>query len=235
MEAVTLPDGITLLAGAFSMYFEELEGYRARCIAHEKSAAIHQRGTELQVYRLFERNESAAQFLRDSTSALPGWQESSFWRSYGQKWKQVESGVRTRMAKHKRLTEIATRGVLWEGDPILVHAYKFDADPVMKVELVIPKSNPAMEDLPLRTIASVLECHEYLVPLSVAAALPPYQRHETKFLTVSEYLSQKMPTELYATQCLQGVSCHASNGVGSRDTPREHPEANSFPLRYGTT
>ena len=57
-----------------------------------------------------------------------------------------------------------------------------------------------MPELPLRTLASVLLCHEFLVPAFVAIPLPTPQ--EAASLTVSAYLKRTMPPNLYASQCI---------------------------------
>ncbi|MDD4628397.1 MAG: hypothetical protein PHE68_03330 [Candidatus Peribacteraceae bacterium] len=216
------------IAFAFHAYLEEQEECRAICACHSQTAAIHDRGKELQIYRLFNCDEITARHIRVTAEALPSWEYSIYWQKDGvshRLWKKMQNEVRQRMIKHDKIHEIITCGVEWEGRPVLIHAYKFEPDPVMKVELILAPYVSPVEELSLHIIASLLRCHTHLVPEYIAEALPPYKRHETRFLTVSDYLSKTMPRSLYAAQCLQGVSCHTSNGVGSRDTPREHHPA----------
>src|SRR6185436_3493373 len=117
-----------------------------------------------------------------------------------------EREVDNRMKKHKQLLPLVTRGVTWQGRPILIHAYKFEVDPVMKLELVVPEVQMDVPELPLRILSEVLQCHEYLLPSFIAPPRPPYERHETKFETISEYLKRTMPADSLASQCLSPVS-----------------------------
>lgn len=225
-----------MLSGALHMYFEEIESDAALCYKHGSTAAIHDRGNSLQIYRLFKRDEVTAQQIRDFTDALPTWEESLFFsRGETEKsWMKMQRDVEARMPKRNQ-HPIITRGVSWEGLPILIHAYKFEPDPVMKVELVLGAYQSPVPKLSLRVVAAMLRCHEYIVPEYISTSLPPYEKHEAKFLTIAEYLTRSMPENLYATKCLQRVSCHASNGVGSRDTLREHQGAIASHSKYGTS
>ena len=201
-------DGLRTLTLGITSYLHELEDNRQACLRHADTAAIHTRGEELQVYRLFNRSEETCKSIRRASDMLPGWKESPFWKAEGKAWQAIQEGVLSRMEKHKELLPICTEGISWEGRPMLVHAYKFEADPVMKVELVLPQTGTRPQGLPLQVIADALRCHECLVPPFVAVALPPYERHEAKFQTITEYLSQKMPKELYASQCFPPSRLH---------------------------
>lgn len=107
------------------------------------------------------------------------------------------------MEKHNKQHPIITRGISWEGIlSVLIHAYKFEPDPVMKVELIVPTYENPVPELPLKVIAATLQCHEQLVPAYIAEALPMYNHHEAKFETLWEYLSRTMPKNLDATRCL---------------------------------
>lgn len=196
-------ESLCLFAEALDGYRQELVEQASFCKKHEQTAAIHDKGKELQLYRLFHRDAAVAEYLRKTTETLPTWKEALDWSSEGQKWEKLERDVIARMTKHGKLLPIVTKGVTWEGCPVLVHAYKFEADPVMKVELVLPHVERELPTLPVRTIASALRCHEYLVPSELAEARPPYERHEADFLSIQQYLSQTMPPSLYATEVTQ--------------------------------
>jgi hypothetical protein len=196
-------NGSQLLAEALHRYRQEIIEQSELCKRHTPSAAIHTKGKELQLYRLFERDEAVATQLRRATDTLPSWKEALEWDSDGKKWEKLERDVTARMSKHQELLPIVTKGIAWEGRPMLVHAYKFEADPMMKVELVLPHVERELPVLPLRILAQALGCHEYLVPQELAQARPPYERHETDFITIPEYLSQTMPAALYATEVTQ--------------------------------
>lgn len=203
-------DGLELLSQALHGYHQEIDAQRSLCDKHTPTAAIHTKGKELQLYRLFERDEATAEHLRRVTDALPSWEETLDWNREGKNWEKLERDITGRMTKHEELLPIVTKGVSWEGRPILIHAYKFEADPTMKVELVLPHVELENPELPLRTIASALRCHEHLVPEGLAQARPPYERHEAEFISIPQYLSHTMPPELYATRhTLQALPQHA--------------------------
>lgn len=195
--------GLSLLSTAIYGYLEDIANIKVLCGQYEANTAIHDRGRTLQVYRLYERHADTARSIRDMTQSLPSWKESLFWETEYNKFEKLERDVTARMKKHEKLHPIATRGVSWERWPMLVHAYKFEPDPVMKVELVIPKCSSPLPELPVRDIVRALQCHSHLVPECVAKPLDPWTRHEAKFSTISEYLSRTMPDNLYATQCFQ--------------------------------
>jgi hypothetical protein len=196
-------ESLSLFAEALDGYHQELADQVAICKKHSQTAAIHDKGKELQLYRLFHRDAAVAEHLRNAAETLPSWQEALDWSNEGQKWEKIKQDVTGRMTKHNELLPLVTKGIAWEGRPVLIHAYKFEADPMVKVELVLPHVERELPTLPLRTIASALRCHEYLVPSELAEARPPYERHEAEFLSIPQYLSQTMPSSLYATQVTQ--------------------------------
>ena len=197
MQCADPSSGIALLAEAMSEYMKEVESMYALCKANNHKAAIHERGKEFQLYRLYENSEKnreiTGKMLRNATSKAEGWEDSPYWAQDGKQWALIEKQVKNKTLKHERLNPFLTRGISWEGIPVLVHAYKFEPDPVMKVELILPEYTSELPQSPLRRIASALRCHEHLVPHYIAEPLPPYTRHETRFSTIAEYLSRHMP------------------------------------------
>ncbi len=200
-EAHDPNDGLSLASEAIHDYLMEIHSMGNICLRHANTAAIHDRGDILQVYRLFKREELTARTLRKASNELEGWEHSPFWPSERIHWTKLAAEVARRVDRHSRQHPIVTRGILWNGRPFLIHAYKFEPDPVMKVEIVVPDLPDSIEELPLRAVASSLECHEYLVPSYITTPLAPWVHHEAKFSTISEYLSRTMPTQLYASQC----------------------------------
>jgi hypothetical protein len=191
--AVCDTDGLTMLGQAYYEYLLEIEAARVVCMRHEKTAAIHERGTELQIYSLYTRDEKTAEEIRNNTAFLSGWEESPYHLADGKHWERLQGEVEKRMTKHSRLHPIVTRGIEWEDYPMLVHAYKFEPDPIMKIELVLPTYQSEAAPLPIKVVAAALQCLEFLVPSYVAAPLAPYDHHETKFSTIFEYLRRVMP------------------------------------------
>ncbi len=96
---------------------------------------------------------------------------------------------------------------------MLIHAYKFEDDPICKVEIILPSYTTPSPELPIQLMASMLECHEFLVPSSIAEPLAPYTKHEAKFLTVPEFLRANMPRNLYATQSLPTIRVPVTSGA----------------------
>ena len=195
-------DNSTAVAKALNIYLREIEVQRLLCEKHLLSAAIHRRGKELQVYRQFDRNEDATASIRRFGEMLPSWDTLADWERIKGVPLKVEREVIARMGKHSKQHPFFTRGVAWERRPVLIHGYKFEPDPVMKLELILPSVERHIDEFSLHVIGSALRCHEYLVPDFVATAKAPYDRHETKFLTLTEYLTQTMPKGLYATEAI---------------------------------
>lgn len=204
-------NGILPLVKGIYAYLQEIDHYRSVCERHAATAAIHTKGEALQVYRLFARDADAARTLHQVTKSLPSWEESCFWKGDGQCWKKLQRDVESRMQKHSEQHPIVTKGIAWRSMPVLIHAYKFEPDPMMKVELMVPKISLRSNELPIARLANVLECHEYLLPSYSAKALPLYHRHDVNFLTLGEYLSRTMPPSLYASSCFppQNAPTHA--------------------------
>lgn len=198
-------ESLATAGNALNIYLRELEMQRALCAKHLSTAAVHDRGKELQIYRQFERREEVVASIRKFGDLLPSWESTLEWDTQSGYLNKVQKGIERRMEKHTKQHAVYTRGVSWEHRPVLIHAYKFEPDTRMKLEIVLPGVKRHVEELPVHRICSALRCHEYLIPEFVAAARPPYERHETKFLTLTEYLSQTMPKGLYATDVLSFI------------------------------
>lgn len=198
-------ESLVVVGGALNLYLREVESQRALCEKHHATAAIHNKGMELQIYRQFDRREETATSIRKFADLLPSWDTTLEWATEKNHLSRVQKSIERRMEKHSRQHPVYTRGVAWEHRPILIHAYKFEPDPILKLEIVLPGVKKHIEELPLHVICSALRCHEYLVPEFVAPAKPPYERHETHFLTLTEYLSKTMPKGLYATEAISFI------------------------------
>lgn len=190
------------LVSALGKYMQITQEQCNICSQFQKTAAVHTKGKTLQVYRMFDRNAKIAENIRTVSSSINTWDSLSDWSSLGSEWNTLQKGIESRMERHTKQVPILTKGIAWEGRPILIHAYKFEPDPFMKLELLAPKKAVEEQELPLSIMASILRCHRVLVPDFLANARAPYERHETEFETISNYLSQTMPKGLYATECL---------------------------------
>ena len=198
----TVSDGdLYSLSGALLSYLQEVQEQHALVERHEGYVAIHTASKQLEVYRMFERNAETAQALRTAAERLPSWDQTPFWKQENNRWEKLAHEIEARMARHSKQHPILTRGIAWNNRPVLIHAYKFEPDPRMKVELILPTIPSLLPELPLRTLAQALQCHEYLIPSYIAKPVPPYEGHDTNFDTLSQYLSRTMPQGLYASQC----------------------------------
>ena len=196
-------DGLHLLTTGIYSYLREIHEYRSICLRHEKTAAIHDTDSNaLEVYRMFDRKGETAEQLHRSLKLLPNWQESPYWVENGKQWEALKSDIESRVERHTKQCHIALQGCVWENIPMLVHAYKFDEDPKMKIEIVIPTFNSPFPILPLRLVAEGLRLHEFLIPEHVAKPCPPYAGHEVRFQTLWDYLSTSIDPSLYAARCL---------------------------------
>ena len=186
---------------ALYSFMSEIHEKRNQCLKHNKTTAVHTKGESLQVYRLYKNDADAITYMRTTVASLPSWNKAHFWEGKGNGWEKVKRDITARMRRHKKLRPILTHGISWNGSPILVHAYKFEPDPIIKMELVMLGDSASDPDLSLNTILDALDCHEALIPEYVAKPLPPYERHETEFSTLFEYLSQTMPPDMYNLFC----------------------------------
>lgn len=196
---------LVFAAKALNLYIRDVEVQRALCSKHLATAAIHDKGQELQIYRQFDRREETAASIRRFGDLLPSWDETLEWATQKSHLIKVQKAIERRMEKHTRQNPVYTRGVAWEHRPVLIHAYKFEPDPILKLEIVLPSVKRHIEELPIHLVCCALRCHEYLVPEFVAPAKPPYERHETDFLTLTEYLSRTMPSGLLATDAISFI------------------------------
>lgn len=197
---------------ALNMYLREVEAQRALCVKHLATAAIHDAGKELQIYRQFARKEETAASIRRFGDLLPGWEQTFEWDAQSAHLNKLQKAIERRMEKHSKQHAVYTRGVSWEHRPVLIHAYKFEPDARMKLEIVLPNVRRHVVELPIHVVCSALRCHEYLVPEFVAEARPPYEGHGTDFLTLTEYLSREMPDGLYATQSFSFIKSDVCRG-----------------------
>ncbi len=209
-EHPTAQGGFQSLAEALYRFAADQKRQADLCMQYEATSAIHGDGSRYELYRMYPCNSDLIDCLRANTNALRGWDSACLWDFEGMKWEKLERDVRARMAKHGKLEPIITRGIEWKNRPFLIHAYKFSTDPRMKVELLLPDSQFSKPEFSLRAVSMGLELHEFLLPEYRAKALPSYAGHEASFLTLREYLSQRLPKDLYNLCCfppLQNDSC----------------------------
>ena len=167
------------------------------CAKHNGTTAIHTKGKTLQVFRMFDRDDRTAKHLRDAAASLPSWEETPVWDWEGSAMQKIQSQVDARTRKHPKLLPVISRGVAWGNTPVIIHGYKYEEDPMMKLELLLPSREASQPEFALKTISAALECHEYLIPDCVATPRPPYSRHEAEFETLTQHLVRTLPEDLY--------------------------------------
>ena len=182
-------------------FIEEIERQRDICHRNQSTTAIHTKGKELQVYRMHKADKTVIEHLRDAASSLPSWDSALLSDWEGSKWNKVKSQIDSRVKRHEKQQSVLSQGVSWKGSPILIHSYKFEPDSSFKVELVMLSTMARQPERSLKTISEALECHDFLIPEHVAKPKPPYSKHETDFQTIDEYLSRKLPSDLYNLYC----------------------------------
>lgn len=194
-------DGLISLTGALLSYFQEVQEHHAVITRHSDSVALHTASSQMEVYRMFTSTSEVAESLRNTAKTLPSWNTSPYWMQEGKKWEKLKNQIEARMERHCKQRGVLTQGIAWHNRAILIHAYKFEPDTRMKIELVVPILPTPIPELPTKILADTLACHEYLVPEYIAKPLPYYQGHDANFQSLPEYLSQTMPSQLYASQC----------------------------------
>lgn len=194
---ISASENLDALCRALGSFFEEFGAQRDLCIRNRNMTAIHAKGKELGVYRMYDRQEEAIKQLRDATAALPSWDDAALFDWEGNDWNKIKSEIDRRTHRHKKLETVVSRGVTWRGRPVCIHAYKFEVDPVFKVELEMLGTPAKRPEFALKTLADALECHEFLIPSEVCMPRSPYVKHEAAFLTIDEYLSRNLPSDMY--------------------------------------
>ena len=196
-----ITDGINSLTGGLLSYLQEIQGQQTLIKRHADTAAIHSASKQLEVYRMFASASGVAESLRKSAMALPSWNTNQYWKQEGNKWERLKNEIEARMERHSKQHAVFTKDIAWNDRVILIHAYKFEPDSRMKIELVVPALPSPLPELPSKIIADVLTCHEYLVPEYIAKPSPYYKGHDANFQSLSQYLSLTMPESLYASEC----------------------------------
>lgn len=211
-------------ADGLCAYFDTLIEQMQRCAKNNAITAIHTDGSPLQVFRQFQSCPAVADSIRRNGGILPAWDEWSFWKIGEKELKKLERDVLNRMKRHSKQLPVYTRGVLWDWRPVLIHAYKFEPDPVLKLELIIPPAPKKLQlpdALSLQVLSDAIELHDYLVSPMVAEPLPFYTRHDTNFITLFEHLEETMPRDTAAWRLVEHAQRTAVNKDGASHSQSE--------------
>lgn len=178
-------------------FIREIGAQRDLCTRNSDITAIHAKGKELGVYRMYVREDKVIKQFREASLSLPPWDEALCFDWEGGQWNKVKAQIDRRVERHKEQFPVVSRGIAWKGNPIYIHGYKFEDEAFFKVELNMLGTRAKEPERALKTLAEALECHEFLIPDEVAEPKPPYTKHEAAFLTIDEYLSRNLPPDMY--------------------------------------
>jgi hypothetical protein len=161
---VASSDATVSLAGissALSAYLLEVQRDHVLCRQNEKKSAVHEKGKSLQIYRMYQAKAEIMDRVRFAAKSLRSWEKLPCWKHCGVRWDKSAAEVAARVEAHAYQNALLTQRVIWEQRPILIHAYKFEPDTHMKIELLPMKCLVHELDNPLKEMASVLRCHDY--------------------------------------------------------------------------
>lgn len=177
-------DALACVSAGLYAYLLEIDGYRAICSRHQGTAVIVARSEVLRVVRFFESRSGAVAHL---TTAL---MQLSHWPEHG-----------PAAAIHPGRSFPVEGEFVWENRQLGIRTRRLRAGLLVGVELTAPPWDGDLLELPLRRLANVLRCHEFLIPeIKHPAAAPP--AGEDGFLGIREYLKRTMPPNLVASQCI---------------------------------
>jgi hypothetical protein len=195
-------DGLAALTTALALYLREVDDDHRVCVQHEGTTTVSEDRGCLRLTRLFPRTRQAVASVRTVSGRLPGWQTSPFWHIDGTRWVALERESLRAHAPGAR--GAVTRGVAWNGRPVLVRARPRGPERLTALELLLPPLTGDLPELPLRTVAEGLRCHAHLLPDRVATPVRLSDVPRPDGITVRAYLQRAMPRGLYAGQCFSG-------------------------------
>jgi hypothetical protein len=173
------------LADAFCAYLLEIDGYCDVCRRCEETVVVHERSAGIEVTRFYEFRDATLSHLRSALGVLGGNDEIA-------------------QSRKKLSGPLLRYSLSWEHRPVLVAASFFPADAtLLQVTLFLPHVKSDLPELPLRTLAHALLCHEFLLPGPIALPRPP--PHMQRSLSAFDYLQRAMPEKLYASQCIRAI------------------------------
>ena len=194
-------NGLACLTEGIQAYLQEIGGYRAVCRRHEGTTTVDMHEGELRVARCFENSGETVAHLTSAVRLLPGLPGSAAGGRSGNDGTVRHGGSAARKAGRHDPPCIVRRDIVWEGRRLLVHACLRPSSGVLRVDLCVFRWESDLPELPLRTVATALRCHEFLVPDGVALPLP-VPAEEGQGLGVRDYLTRAMPPNLLAGQCI---------------------------------
>ena len=186
------PDGLTGLAEGLYAYLQEVTADRDLCRRHEATIAVQQLDGELRLARCFENSSRTVSHLAGAIRLLPRWRTPR-----GRKGGEGERPPGTHDVPCLLRSDID-----WECRRHLVQAQIHPLSEALSVKVSVFPWECELQQLPLRTIATALRCHEFLVPEGTALPLPVPGGDGRATEGIRAYLARTMPPNAYASQCI---------------------------------
>jgi hypothetical protein len=133
---------------------------------------------------------------------LPEWRRSPFWKSDGADW---ESLARLPFGEESSTTadrRVLTRGISWQGRPLLISAATAWQEPLLTLDLFLPPLHLDLPEPAMRVLAQGLRCQEFLLPQRIAQALPLSAKPADGWLSLPDFLRRATPELSTARQCI---------------------------------
>lgn len=185
-------DALADLAGAFLGYFLEIDGYRNVCLRCEETATVREHPSGVEVLRFYTRRDESISHLLSAAGRL------THVPSRNRRQTGDGSGELSRSGVQNPSPSLLRRDIVWENRPARVDVTAGLDSTRLRVSLLFPRLEGDLPELPLRTLAHALLCHEFLMPAAVMPPLPVEAGDGC--LTVLGYLKRTMPRNLSASQ-----------------------------------
>lgn len=189
-------DGLTGLADAILSYLREIQDCWTVCQRHEGTAVLRERHEGLEITRFFECRDQTLTHVESAIRLLAvdpriDGDDVPDLGCYGTKQQDRGSPSSSGMRA----------AIVWEARTGIVDACRsLSHASLLQVTLLLLPQGIDLPELPLRTVADALRCHEFLVPEVIGVPVPPPVSFRS--LTVREYLQRAMPSNLHASQCI---------------------------------
>ena len=152
-------DPIDLLTQALRAYLTELDGWRTDCLRHAETAIVTEERGLLCVSRRFPRSPVTVAYLQTSPEKLRSLRTSLFWKGDGERWKEI-------IAMTTGAGDSFCQGANWDERPLVVRWVM--TDDTITLDLLSLPYRSDLTDHPLRALARLFRCHEFLIPSLVA-------------------------------------------------------------------
>ena len=192
-------DALFLLTEAIMSYLEEVHACRTVCQRHESTTAVCDMQKMLRFAKFLPWTAAAAASIAAAVKCLPGWEMSPFWTTEKADWLDMKRAVEQHQTGDRVDRLIVSRGVSWQGRPILVCVSSAQSRRFIAVELALPHRGGDLPELPLRAAAHTLLCYEYVRRGVAPRDLLHSAADVPGFLTLYKYLMRAVPQNLYAS------------------------------------